>query len=146
MELVERAVEHSQAVAIRQNSEIYTYRDLLSKSARIAACLLDGQMDLGQRRVAMLCPMAAEFAACQWAVWRAGGICVPLSCAATEPELEYAIIDSQADTVVAADAMVDKLAMICARLRIRLLSQSTAATNEIVPLPRVESQRAARIL
>ncbi len=146
MELVERAVQHSEAVAIRQNGVCWTYHDLLSRSARIAACLLDGQVDLSQRRVAILCSMAAEFTACQWAVWRAGGICVPLSSSATEPELEYAITDCQADTVILADSMIDKLKLICAKLRIRLLSESDAATNESVQLPRIAAQRAAMIL
>jgi malonyl-CoA/methylmalonyl-CoA synthetase len=104
LELFSRAVKHAQEgrVAIISNGRQYTYNDLLQDSFRIASilsprflsscvcekliftCLFFTHLlyslcrDLCEERVAFLTPPNYQYVMVQWAVWRAGGIAVPL--------------------------------------------------------------------
>jgi len=75
--------------AIFQGKESWTYGDILEASGRIAAALPGGSDDLREQRVAILLSPGFWYAAVQWAIWRAGGVAMPLSLSATEPELEH---------------------------------------------------------
>ena len=89
LELVRRAQSFGERVAVTSDGHDHPYDSLLSVSEAIAANLLDGSTDLGEKRVAFLIPTSFEYAAVQWGIWRAGGIAVPLSRSAADPELEH---------------------------------------------------------
>jgi malonyl-CoA/methylmalonyl-CoA synthetase len=74
----------------------HAYTDFLNESAGLASVLLDTAADLGEARVALLVPAGPDYVIGQWAIWRAGGIKVPICLSATEPEWEYALTDSGA--------------------------------------------------
>jgi malonyl-CoA/methylmalonyl-CoA synthetase len=78
----------------------FSYNDLMNASSRVAAALLAGREDLREERVAFLVTPGFPWVAVQWAIWRAGGIAVPLSINSTRPELEYIINDTGAATLV----------------------------------------------
>lgn len=91
--IVARAIEHGDAVAIDGERESWSYRDLVRGSEGIAARLLGGQGDLAEARVGLSIPAGGLHVAAQWGIWRAGGVVVPLSQAATAVELEQFLGD-----------------------------------------------------
>src|SRR5207245_8929576 len=117
-------------------------------SARVAASLLDGAGDLHEQRVAFLTRPGFDYAAVQWGIWRAGGIAVPLCVSHPRSELEYVILDADADTVVAHPAFEDILGSIAREHHRRFLT--TAGHPQGVPLraalPRLDDRRRALLL
>src|SRR5256885_11163232 len=68
--LVARAQQYAERIAIGAAEGTFTYRDVLDASARVAACLLGGQDDLGEARVAFLVSPGFGYVATQWGIWR----------------------------------------------------------------------------
>ena len=98
--MIERAIARGNSPAVRWGTVDHTYADLVSRSHAVAAVVLDDRGDLAEERVAILSPSAADFVFAQWGIWRAGGIAVPLSLAATDKELDFSLADSGATCVV----------------------------------------------
>ena len=151
LELVRRARSFGERVALTADGHDHSYDSLLAASEAIAASLLDGATDLGEERVAFFFPASFEYAAVQWGIWRAGGIAVPLSLSAADPELEHVITDAQVDRVIAPEDSLAKLQPLCDRLSKPLLSVEGISAEGIssgqpVPLPPLEGQRRAMIL
>ena len=146
--LIVRARSHGNSIAIRSAEEEWSYAELLERSARLAKALLADAADLNESRVAYLVPAGFDYAAVQWAIWRAGGVAVPLSLSATEPELEYALSDSQSSEVVVPRDAVLKVESLCQRLNVRLLVLEDAADRSdwSFELPEVSPERRAMIL
>lgn len=147
--LIARAQSHKSAVALRSAEESWAYSDLLDRSASIAAVLLEHRTDLKEARIAFLIPAGLDYVTTQWAIWRAGGVAVPLSLSATEPELEYTLSDSQCCCVVIPDSRTaGSVKSLCERLRVRLLVLEELAGSGagLHPLPEVQSERRAMIL
>ncbi len=144
--LIDRAHAHTASIALRTRSQPYSYGDLLNHSSAIATALVGSSHDLNESRIAYLVPAGFDYVGVQWGIWRAGGIAVPLSLSASEPELEYTLTDSQADTVVTTStgqATVEKLTK---KLGIRLLVVDEVLAFEDANLPGVDSSRRAMIL
>jgi malonyl-CoA/methylmalonyl-CoA synthetase len=146
LQLIARAGTYGDATAIRSGSQQRSYNELLDRSATLAAAILDVRTDLGEARVAYLLPAGFDHITIQWAIWRAGGVAVPLSLSATEPELEYALSDSQSHSLVTTRELVDKVAALCERLRLRLLIIDDVGPAAELPLPKVDPRRRAMIL
>ena len=120
--LIARARSHAGSVAFRTATTAHTYQNLLDRSATLAAALLGEEKDLNETRVALLVSPGFEYAAAQWAIWRAGGIKVPICLSATPPEWEYALKDSGAGILMADAAMATKISPLCERLGVRLVN------------------------
>ena len=146
IELFSRVVEHGDRVAIRSGDVERTYREALDDSKSVATALLDGKSDLREARVAYLIPAGFDYVTTQWGIWQAGGIAVPLSLSATEPELEYTLSDSEVSCVVSSNEHAHKVTSLCERLKIRHLPIDTARTTSAADLPVVASSRRAMIL
>ena len=146
LEQVRRAQSFGARVAVTSNGHDHSYDSLLSVSEGIAASLLDGSADLGEERVAFLIPASFEYAAVQWGIWRAGGVAVPLSLSASDPELEHVITDAQVDRIIVPEDSVEKLRPLCDRLSKPLLTVEQISSGQSVPLPELDPQRRAMIL
>jgi malonyl-CoA/methylmalonyl-CoA synthetase len=144
--LIARAREHGDRTALCAPEGVFTYRQLLDASARVAAALLDGADDLREKRVAYLTPPGFEYAAVQWGIWRAGGIAVPLCVSHPRPELEYVVLDADAEIVVAHPAFEEVLGPIAQDRGRRLLTTPAALGHSEAALPSVEEGRRALIL
>jgi malonyl-CoA/methylmalonyl-CoA synthetase len=144
--LIERAEGRGERPAVFSKGHRYTYGDLVSASARVAAALLEGAEDLQEARIASLIPARFEYAAAQWGVWRAGGIAVPLSVGAAEPELEHVLGDAGVRVLLASERAEETLAPLCERLGVRVLAVEDALDAGAGPLPRVTADRRAMIL
>ena len=146
LEQVRRAQSFGARVAVTSNGHDHSYDSLLSVSEAIAASLLDRSADLGEERVAFLIPASFEYAAVQWGIWRAGGVAVPLSLSAADPELEHVITDAQVDRIIVPEDSVEKLRPLCDRLSKPLLTVEQISSGQSVPLPELDPQRRAMIL
>lgn len=144
--LIARARAHPAAIAFRTGFLNHTYQDILDRSAMLASSLLGDTDDLKEARVALLLPGGFEYVAAQWAIWRAGGIKLPICLSATEPEWEYALTDSSVSIVMADAAMAPKIAPLCQRLGVRLMDNSATTTAPDKALPDVSHERRAMIL
>ena len=143
---IARARSHAASIAFVTPTHTHTYRDILDRSEKIAIALLGDADDLNETRVALLVPAGFEYAAAQWAIWRAGGVKLPLCLSATGPEWEYALTDSAASIVVADSAMAAKIALLCTKLGVRLLDTGTITSVTAKTLPTISPESRAMIL
>jgi malonyl-CoA/methylmalonyl-CoA synthetase len=145
-ELITRARSHGDAIAIRTGDTEHTYQDLLDRSATLASVLLSDAVDLSESRVAYLAPAGFDYVTVQWAIWRAGGVVVPLSLSATDPELEYTLSDSQCGCVVATRELAGRVESLCGQLQLRLVITEEVESGTEKLLPAVGPDRRAMIL
>jgi malonyl-CoA/methylmalonyl-CoA synthetase len=145
-ELVGRAYGFLDRTALVAPGGPLTYGELLAESAAVACGLLDGAADLGGRRVAFLAPPGPDWVITQWAIWRAGGVAVPLAVSHPRPELEHAIGDCGASLLVAHPEFADRLRPIAAARRRRFANTEALACAEPGPLPAIDPARRAMIL
>ncbi|KAI1930194.1 hypothetical protein LOZ65_001571 [Ophidiomyces ophidiicola] len=84
------------AIIDTSRDESFTYTQLLCDVACLKAKLLEESAleDLKEERVAFLAPSGYDHVVCQWAIWAAGGICVPLCTTHPLKELVYTLSDS----------------------------------------------------
>jgi malonyl-CoA/methylmalonyl-CoA synthetase len=145
--LIARARAWPARTALIDASRPTTYGALLDLSAGAAAVLLDGRADLDQARVVFLLPPGRGYAVTQWAVWRAGGVAVPVSAAQAPAEWDYIVEDAQASIVVGDDG-AGTLRSIAAAHGARFVEASVLAqsSRRAPALPDVAGSRLAMIL
>ena len=119
--LFETARAHRERTALADPDDPVAYGDLLDRSAAGATRLLAGRDDLEGARVAILVTPGRAWVEAVWAVWRAGGVAVPLAQAHPEPELAYALDDAEPEAVVADPELVDRVGEVARSRRIPLL-------------------------
>ena len=141
-----RAHSFADRIAFSTAESVHTYRQLLHQSATIAHDLLKEASDLEESRVGILVNPGFGYSSAQWAIWRAGGMAVPLCLSATEPEWEYALTDSQTTIVLTDASNSAKIAPLCKRLGVRIIEVHSASNDLIRPLPTIDVQRRAMIL
>ncbi len=144
--LIAHARRHGNAVAVRSVGGEASFQQLLDRSARLAAAMLGDAEDLNEARIAFLAPAGSDYIAAQWATWRAGGIAVPLSLSAAEPELEYTLRDSESSQVAVTAAMADQLRPLCRKLGLPLLILDEDLEPKEKTLPTVSPDRRGMIL
>ncbi len=146
--LIARARTHAGRTAIVAAEGTFTYRNLLDASARVAASVLEGRPDLGEARVALLAPAGWHYVACQWGIWRAGGVAVPLATSHPPAELEYVIRDAEAEVVLAHPDFAATLRAIDTGGRVRVLGTDLALerTAPHSPLPDLGEGRRAMMV
>ncbi|KAL4891518.1 hypothetical protein BDV59DRAFT_208950 [Aspergillus ambiguus] len=101
------AEENPQKIAVIDTTKTqqFTYSQLLTDTAALKQRLLqelhvpDGD-DLDERRIAFLIPNGYDYVVTQWAVWAAGGVCVPLCTSHPVKELLYTIGDSDPSLII----------------------------------------------
>jgi malonyl-CoA/methylmalonyl-CoA synthetase len=144
--LIARAATYGNSPAFDGVPDGCTYSELLWQSERLAQLLCGHSGDLGEARVAMLLPTGRDYAAAQWAVWRAGGIVLPLCSSAAEPEWEYALTDSGTSTILTCVRLQPVIEPVARRLGIPLLFVEGAAAGVSRPLPFIDAGRRAMML
>jgi malonyl-CoA/methylmalonyl-CoA synthetase len=146
MQLMNRAEQYLDRTAIIAIEGAFTYRQLLNASAQVASCLLNGQNDLHEKRIAFLIPPGFQYVATQWGIWRAGGMAVPLCVSHPQPELEYVIADSGAEIVIAHPDFAARLRPITETRKLRFLLTLQALDHQPVTLPPIDASRRAMII
>lgn len=144
--LIERAKNYCHKIAVSTPEAIFTYEDLLHTSHQIASTLLQGKTDLEEARIAFIVPSGFDYVAIQWAIWRAGGIAVPLCISHPQPELEYVINDSGVDTIIPHPNFEKIASAVALKQGCGLLSTLNMKSEELTPLPIIDRERRALIL
>jgi malonyl-CoA/methylmalonyl-CoA synthetase len=144
--LVARAGLYPDRIALIDDGGCLTYAGLLARSARGAGRLLGDDADLGGARIAFLCSPGIGYAVTQWAIWRAGGIAVPLCTTHPAPELDYVIGDSGASILVCDREFEALLLPIAERRGLRLIGSAELERGDERELPDVDAGRGAMLL
>lgn len=144
--LFEQAKQHQGRIAIIDSEGIFTYKQLLGASAKVATSLLGEAADLQEMRVAFLAPPGFQYVTVKWGIWRAGGAAVPLSVLYPRPELEYLIENSDAEIVVAHPDFEEKMRPIAKKQGRRFLLTTAMFGAEPTVLPKIDLNRRAMIL
>lgn len=118
-----RARDYSDRVAIIDSNGSHSYDRLLRLSQNIGSSLLKrtGRADLSGRCVAFLYPNDVSYVAAQWAIWRNGGIAVPLCNSHPSDMYEYMIEDCNASIVMSSEEYAAKLEPIAKRKDVELM-------------------------
>jgi len=143
--LIDRAQAWPERVAISDQAGTHTYSDLLSGSERTAARLLDGKADLDEARIVLMAEPSFDYVRVQWAIWRAGGVAVPLCLTHPAPELEYVLDTTTPVVAIASPKYADLLRPLAEAKGIEFVPVDEVDADP-VPMPRVDSNCRAMIL
>ncbi len=146
LSLITRAQQQTDRTAIVSAEGTFTYGDLLQISGQFATHLLDSAPDLNGQRVAFMIPSGFPHVAVQWAIWRSGGVAVPLCVSYPAPELDYVIGQSGATIVVVHPEFEAIVRPIVEARSLRWISTSALNGSELGPLPEIATDRPALIL
>ena len=147
LQLIGRAAARRPRTALVGADGTATYDDLVERSACAASVLLDRRADLREARVVFLVPPGVGHVVTQWAIWRAGGVAVPLSASQAAAEWEYVAGDTRASVVVAAGGE-PRLRQVAAACGARFVDVADLARCDeaVDSLPEVSADRRALIL
>ncbi|HSF81781.1 MAG TPA: long-chain fatty acid--CoA ligase [Anaerolineales bacterium] len=110
--------------ALLFQGEAISYSELDSLSTALASALIELGVMKGDR-VALMLPNTPQIILSFFGIWKAGGIVVPLNPLYTERELEYALLESEAETVVVLTPFYEKVKAIQPHTKLR----NVIATN-----------------
>ncbi len=144
LELIARSEEQAERAALADGRGTWTYGDLLDRSASLAAVLLDGRHDLQQARVLLLAWPGIDFVAGLFAIWRAGGVAVPVSVTQPPAEWAYAAADSRASFAVVASSFAGPFQPVALAAHLRVVPCEVPTRG--VRLPELHPDRAALVL
>ena len=145
-DFIKQATKYSDNVAIISHDHSNSYRDLLNGSSQFASLLLNGESDLNEQRVCFMVNPGFDYVNVQWAIWRAGGIAVPLCLTHPLLSLHYVIEDTNASILIVSPEYESILKNLAEQKQIRLIvlgNDSKIIQNE---LPVLTLQRRAMIL
>ena len=145
MELIDRAAGFGERIAVADRSGTFSYAQLLTGSARAAARLLAGGVDLEGERIAFMVEPSFDYVRIQWGIWRAGGVAVPLCLTHPAPELEYVLDTVRPTIAISSDRYADLLRPLAESRDIELLTVDEVDADP-VGLPMVDPLRPAMIL
>jgi malonyl-CoA/methylmalonyl-CoA synthetase len=144
--LFRRAAEHRDRAAFIAGDRRFSYACLLQESARLASTLLQDREDLDEERIVFQIPAGTDYAIVQWAIWRAGGIAVPLTVGAALPELRHALTSAQVNRAIVQAKPDAALAELYASLGVELLVLDQLQHAQPGRLPALSGERRAMIL
>ena len=145
LELVKRAQNSLDRIAIRDPKGAYSYGELLSGSAQLAFQLLNGKASLDEARIGFMVRPGFNYVKTQWAIWRAGGIAVPICVSYPPPSIQYVLEDAQVSQIVAEEEFLDVLKPLSAQTGIPILGENIQAEPS-GNLPEISSSGRAMIL
>lgn len=149
LKLIAQAEKHPQNKAIVSNGQTYVYQQLLDESEKFAQFLLAGKTDLNEMRVAFMVSPSFEYVKIQWAIWRAGGVAVPLCITHPLPSLQYTIEDTGSEIIIVSPEYQPIIEPLASEKRIRFIvldENLNLSDVQKTTLPSIESSRMAMIL
>ena len=137
---------HVNSKAIIADGRKFSYNDLLKATSRFAALLLNDERDLNEQRVAFMVSPGFDYVKVQWAIWRTGGIAVPLCLSHPLPSLQYVIEDTGASIIIVSPQYESILKNLAAEKNIRFIVLNNDTTITETSLPEITTERRAMIL
>ncbi len=145
--IIEQAFKHKDRKAVTDSSGSYLYHYLLQASGSVAAHILDGVDDLHEERVAFMIRPSMYFVVCQWAIWRAGGVAVPLHTGYPLPAVEYVLQDAQIKILIVDKVYKERLLPLTKNMELRVISIEELLNDyRESELPELDPQRNALII
>ena len=145
LQLLQKATEVPDRIAIIDQGKSSTYYDLLEASEKVALQLLKGHNDLKEARIGFMIRPGFDYVATQWGIWRAGGIAVPICVSYPVPSIEYLIEDCGISQLISATEFMALLAPLASDNNIPLAEISSIAKGA-GRLPDIDAERRAMIL
>ena len=146
MRIYDRAVGFGSRAAIRSHGNTYSYNALNNSSKSVASNLLEGRKDLKEERIAFLVAPSFEYVVVQWAIWRAGGIAVPLCVHHPLPSIDYVLEDTGATMIITDDTYEEFLLPLVSEKGLRHRPLYELLNEASGTLPDIEAERRAMIL
>ena len=112
--------------------ERISYGELAWRSDALAAALVKQGVKKGDR-VAILMPNCPQYVIAEFAIWKAGGIVASINPLYTEPELEHALNECGAETVIVLTLFYNKVKAVQAKTKLKRV----IATNIKEYLPKI---------
>ena len=112
--------------------ERISYGELAWRSDALAAALVEQGVKKGDR-VAILMPNCPQYVIAEFAIWKAGGIVASINPLYTEPELEHALNECGAETVIVLTLFYNKVKAVQAKTKLKRV----IATNIREYLPKL---------
>ncbi len=119
-------------VAISSQGKDYSYQYLMDASASFAGSILGIADDLKEKRICLLATPGIDYVVGQWAIWRAGGIAVPLHPSHPAESIQYILEDTDASLTLISEEFRDKISPL-------------VDTQRILPIPREFNRNLARL-
>ncbi len=146
MNIVERASDYGSRTAIISDGRSFTYEQLLIFSEKIAIGLLNTRKDLNEARIAFLVSPSFNYTGIQWAIWRAGGIAVPICPDHPIPSMSYVVEDTGAEMIICGERY-EKVGVELSELcKVPLFLIKSLISEDEQQLPEVNTDRRAMIL
>ena len=144
--IIRNAEAFRERIAIHDEGLSYTYGDLLEASRDLGSVLLSGSEDLSGKCVAFMVDPGFGYVSAQWAIWRAGGVAVPLCLTHPLPSLAYVLEDTQAKILIISPRFESLLSDHARDHGIRMIVQGREPVAMRQSMPDVDAARAAMIL
>jgi malonyl-CoA/methylmalonyl-CoA synthetase len=145
-EFIQQAIKFSGNVAIVSDGKSFSYNNLLQSSAKYASLLLGDRADLNEQRICFMVNPGFDYVKVQWAIWRAGGIAVPLCLTHPLPSLQYVIEDTGASILVVSPEYESILKNLSDQKAIRFIVLGNEVDSTERELPVITADRKALIL
>lgn len=145
LSLVSQAQKYSDRISIIADGQSYSYQELLVRSEQFSTTLLQGKSDLKEQRIAFVVDPGFDYVKVQWAIWRAGGIAVPLHPKAPVSSHEYVLRDAEVSQLAVTPSHMKDYSVLAQELGIKLIS-TQETLSEAGRLPSISSDRRAMIL
>lgn len=145
-QFIRQASGFSTNTAIIVDDKDFTYAELLKASSHVASFLLKGENDLQEQRIAFMVNPGFDYVKVQWAIWRAGGIAVPLCLSHPLPSLQYVIEDTGARFIIVSPQYESLLKNLAAEKNIRFIVLNENMPDKETELPIITAERRAMIL
>jgi len=133
-------------VALIDGGRSISYADLNHQINQLALSLLAGQSDLNEERIAFFMPASLQYVTILFAIWRAGGIAIPLNVHAAIPELEHVLSCAGVSRLLVDKNCPSQLDELCTSLNITRTDPTQRASDSTGKLPRLAPERRAMIL
>ena len=129
-----RARDFSNRIALVDLRGSYSYDRLLQSSQNIGNEILKrtGKRDLKGCCIPFLCPNNFWYVATQWAIWRNGGIAVPLCPSQPVNVLRYVVEDCGAHMVICASDNFSKLETLTKENEVDLMNLSDVTHDQVL--------------
>jgi malonyl-CoA/methylmalonyl-CoA synthetase len=145
--LFEASKKFKDKIAIIDNKGSHTYDQLAAHSDSFASLILDGNADLEEMSISFMVNPGFDYVCTQWAIWKAGGIAVPLCLSYPEDALKYAIQNTTSKIIICNVQYEPILLPIVRALDIKLIVlESITLYPSTIKLPIIDGSRNALIL
>ncbi len=143
--LLDNSSQLADSCAVIDQNTQFSYAELKFSADSLAGHILNSTADLNESPVAFMVEPGFEYVVSQWAIWKSGGIAVPLSPSYPADSIDYVLQDTGAKTIIIHAKFKSKFEnLVSSDLRILVL-EDLPILNGVV-LPEIDSNRKGMIL